>query len=93
MYSSGLWISTPAGAEMSSAVTAPGPCLRRYATTGSSNSDETTSDFRLRRNSVTSSLTPGTVENSCRTPSIRTLVTEAPGMDESRVRRIELPRV
>ena len=43
--------------------------------------------------SVTSSLTPGTVVNSCRTPSMRMLVTAAPGMDESSVRRRELPRV
>ena len=38
-------------------------------------------------------LDPGTVVNSCRTPSIRMLVTAAPGMDDSRVRRSELPRV
>ena len=43
--------------------------------------------------SVTSSLTPGTVVNSCSTPSIRIDVTAAPGMEESRVRRIELPIV
>ena len=43
--------------------------------------------------SVTSSFTPGTVENSCRTPSIRMLVTAAPGMDDSSVRRSELPIV
>jgi len=43
--------------------------------------------------SVTSSMTPGIVENSCSTPSIRMLVTAAPGMDDSSVRRIELPIV
>ena len=43
--------------------------------------------------SVTSSVTPGTVENSCSTPSIRMLVTAAPGMDDSSVRRSELPMV
>ena len=43
--------------------------------------------------SVTSSVTPGTVENSCSTPSIRMLVTAAPGIEESRVRRIEFPIV
>ena len=43
--------------------------------------------------SVTSSFTPGTVENSCRTPSTRMLVTAAPGMDDSSVRRSELPIV
>ena len=34
----------------------------------------------LRMISVTSSLTPGIVENSCSTPSMRMLVTAAPGM-------------
>jgi hypothetical protein len=43
--------------------------------------------------SVTSSFTPDTVLNSCSTPSIRMDVTAAPGMDDSRVRRIELPSV
>src|SRR5215475_14009387 len=70
MCRSGLCTSTPAGGAMSAAVTLPGPCLRRYMTTGSSCSEETTSSFRFRMMSVTSSLTPGTVENSCSTPSI-----------------------
>ncbi len=78
---------------MSAAVTAPAPDLRRYITTGSSSSEESTSDFRLRMISVTSSTTPATVENSCWFPSILMLVTAAPGMDDSRVRRSELPRV
>ena len=43
--------------------------------------------------SVTSSLTPSMVENSWRTLSILMLVTEAPGIDDSRVRRSELPSV
>ena len=43
--------------------------------------------------SVTSSFTPGTVVNSCSTPSMRMLVTAAPGMDDSSVRRSELPSV
>jgi hypothetical protein len=62
-------------------------------TTGSSCSEETTSDLRLRMTSVTSSCTPGTVENSCSTPSIRMLVTAAPGIEESSVRRTEFPIV
>ena len=78
---------------MSAAVTVPGPCLRRYMTTGSSCSEETTRPLMLRMSSVTSSFTPGTVVNSWRTPSIRMLVTEAPGMDESSVRRRLLPSV
>ena len=43
--------------------------------------------------SVTSSITPAMVENSCRASSKRTLVTAAPGIDDSSVRRSELPRV
>jgi len=78
---------------MSAAVTGPGPCLRRYMCMGSSCSEETTSSLRFRMMSVTSSLTPGTVENSCRTPSILMLVTAAPGMDDSSVLRSELPMV
>ena len=78
---------------MSAAVTGPEPCLRRYITTGSSCSLETTRPLMFRMISVTSSLTPGIVENSWSTPSMRMLVTAAPGMLESRVRRIELPSV
>ena len=78
---------------MSAAVTSPGPCLRRYMTTGSSLSELTTSSLRFRMMSVTSSLTPSTVVNSCSTPSMRMLVTAAPGMDDSSVRRSELPSV
>ena len=43
--------------------------------------------------SVTSSLTPSIVENSCSTLSILMLVTEAPGIEDSSVRRSELPSV
>ena len=39
--------------------------------------------FRLRTISVTSSLTPGIVENSCSTPLIRTAVIAKPGSEES----------
>ncbi len=78
---------------MSPAVTSPGPCLRRYMVTGSSSSEDTTRPLRFRMMSVTSSFTPGTVVNSCSTPSMRMLVTAAPGMDDSSVRRSELPRV
>ena len=89
----GLCTVTPAGGTMSPAVTSPGPCLRRYIVTGSSSSDDTTRPLRFRMMSVTSSLTPGTVVNSCSTPSMRMLVTAAPGIDDSSVRRSELPRV
>src|SRR3954470_2897947 len=93
MCRSGLCTSTPAGGAMSAAVTSPGPCLRRYMVTGSSCSEETTRSLRFRIIWVASSLTPATVENSWRTPSTLMLVTAAPGMDDSRVRRRELPRV
>jgi len=38
-------------------------------------------------------LDPGTVVNSCSTPSMRIEVTAAPGIEDSRVRRSELPIV
>ncbi len=43
--------------------------------------------------SVASSTTPAIDWNSCSTPSMRTAVTAAPSMDESRVRRSALPMV
>src|SRR5690242_18659604 len=90
---SGLCTLTPAGGWMSPAVTSPGPCLRRYMLTGSSCSELTVRSLTFMTSSTTSSLTPGIVVNSCRTPSILILVTAAPGMDDSRVRRSELPSV
>jgi DNA-directed RNA polymerase subunit alpha len=56
-------------------------------------SEERSRLLMLRMRSVTSSLTPGTVVNSCRRPPILMLVTAAPGIEESRVRRSELPSV
>jgi hypothetical protein len=43
--------------------------------------------------SLTSSITPGMVENSCSTPSILTAVIPAPWSDESSTRRSALPSV
>ena len=43
--------------------------------------------------SVTSSATPEMVSNSWRASSKRTVVIAAPGIDDSRVRRSELPSV
>ena len=43
--------------------------------------------------SVTSSVIPVMVSNSCSASSKRTAVMAAPGIDESRVRRSELPSV
>jgi hypothetical protein len=61
--------------------------------TGSSCSEETTRPLRFKITSVTSSLTPSMVENSWRTLSTLMLVTEAPGIEDRRVRRRELPSV
>jgi hypothetical protein len=43
--------------------------------------------------SVTSSFTPGMVENSCCTPAIFMLVTAVPGREDRRTLRRELPSV
>src|SRR5947208_3065446 len=76
---SGLRISRSAGASMSTAVTTPSPrFVRRTSTSGDSPWRMQTSCFRLRMMSVTSSRTPGSVVNSCATPSIFTEVTGAP---------------
>src|SRR3954464_915031 len=90
MCASGLRISTPDGRSMSPAVTSPGP----LATSGTSISAASeciraTISLRLRTMSVTSSFTPEMVENSCATPSIRTLVTAAPASELSRTPRSE----
>lgn len=61
--------------------------------TGSSCSELTHSSLMFMTSSTTSSLTPGIVVNSCSTPSILIEVTAAPGIDDSSVRRSELPRV
>jgi hypothetical protein len=79
---------------MSAAVMSPGP----VATSGASISLASecirqTMPLRFSTMSVTSSLTPLIVENSCATPSIRTLVTAAPASEESSTRRSELPNV
>jgi hypothetical protein len=42
---------------------------------------------------VTSSLTPGTVENSCSTPAIRIVLMAKPSNEDRRMRRSELPMV
>ena len=70
-----------------------GGCARRGAVTGSSLWLTSTMSLRLRMMSVTSSTTPGMVSNSCRASSKRTCVMAAPGIDDSRVRRSELPSV
>ena len=78
---------------MSWAVTSAGPLASRRRETGSSLWQTTTRSLRLRMMSVTSSTTPPMVSNSWRASSKRTWVTAAPGIDDSRTRRSELPMV
>ena len=79
---------------MSFAVMSPGPVTTSGASTSlASECMRQTTPLRFRTMSVTSSLTPEIVENSCATPSIRTLVTAAPASEESSTRRSELPNV
>ena len=93
MCVSGVSISTSASQMMSSAVKSPGPFLLIVITLGCSPWSLTRSRLRFRTTSVTSSLTPGIVENSCSTPSILIEVTAAPTIDESNTRRKPLPIV
>ena len=78
---------------MSAAVTSAGPRTSRRSVSASSDSDVSTRSLRLRMTSVTSSVTPAMVSNSWSASSKRTWVTAAPGIDESSVRRSELPSV
>ena len=79
---------------MSPAVTSPAPFAdRRTSISGDSPWRTQIMLLRLRMMSVTSSRTPGSVVNSCETPSIFTEVTAAPSSDESSTRRSELPKV
>ena len=79
---------------MSLAVMSPGPVTTSGASISvASQCIRQTTPLRFRTMSVTSSLTPRIVENSCATPSILTLVTAAPASDESSTRRSELPNV
>src|ERR687886_817323 len=89
MCTSGLRISTPAGRSMSLAVMSPGPVTTSGASISvASECIRHTMPLRLRTMSVTSSVTPLIVENSCATPSIRTLVTGAARDGELRARRV-----
>ena len=62
---SGLIISTSASALMSPAVTVPSPAASMYTVFGPSQKRRGIMLLTLRTISVTSSLTPGIVENSC----------------------------
>ena len=70
-----------------------GPSLRRWSLVFSRVNVFSSTRFRLRMMSVTSSATPGIVENSWLTPSILTELIAQPSMDESNTRRSEFPIV
>jgi hypothetical protein len=79
---------------MSLAVISPGPVTTSGASTSlASECILQTMPLRLSTMSVTSSVTPLIVENSCATPSMRTEVTAAPASELSSTRRSELPNV
>src|SRR5690606_9784734 len=94
MCCSGLRISSSGPAWMSAAVTSRSPLtsMRALASLALSWRRKRTS-FKLSTTSVTSSTTPGIVENSWSVLSKRTEVIAAPRSDERRMRRRELPSV
>jgi hypothetical protein len=93
MYVSGSITSTSAFSSTSEALTSPGPSFVISSSIGSSRSSLNFIPLMLRMMSTTSSFTPGIVENSWLTPSIRIFVTAAPVRPESITRLSELPNV
>eukprot|EP01022_Parablepharisma_sp_SALTPOND_P013736 TRINITY_DN18452_c0_g1_i1.p1 TRINITY_DN18452_c0_g1~~TRINITY_DN18452_c0_g1_i1.p1 ORF type:complete len:655 (-),score=144.50 TRINITY_DN18452_c0_g1_i1:937-2901(-) len=93
MTCSGLRISTSGGAAMSPAVTTFSPLASMLITAGSWPRYFRRTPLRFRMMSLTSSITPLMVENSCSTPSMRTLVIAAPCKEEIRMRLRALPMV
>ena len=93
MCRSGVRISTSASCSTSPAFATPGPFLRRRMVLVFSACSLKRIFLTLRMMSVTSSVMPGIVENSCRTPSILTETTAAPDNEDSNTRRNELPTV
>ena len=85
--------STSPSPVRSADVAVTGPSFRRVRTLGPSPFSFRGMDFKLRMMSVTSSTTPGMVENSWSTPWIRTAVMAAPLIEDSRIRRKALPTV
>src|SRR5947207_4316250 len=90
---SGLRISMSCPVSIAPARTSPGPEARRRTRFGPSPCMRRPMLLTLRTTSVTSSSTPGSDENSCRTPSICIEVIAAPCNEESSTRRSALPRV
>ncbi len=93
MCKSPFRISTSASALICLAHTSPGPSASIYTTFGPSLYNFAHKSLMLRTISVTSSLTPGIVENSCNTPSILIDDTATPGNDDSKILLKELPNV
>ena len=91
--SSGLTISTSADSAMSAAMTGPAPLLIRRSCTGWVAKLLRRSFLTFRTIWVTSSLTPGIVENSWYTSRTWMDVTAAPSSEERSTRRSALPRV
>ena len=91
--SSGLTISTSADSAMSAAMTGPAPLLMSRSWTGCDAKLLRRSFLTFRTIWVTSSLTPGIVENSWYTSRIWMDVTAAPSRDDRRTRRSALPSV
>ena len=79
--------------SISPAVTIPGPLTDRSTVVESVPSIVTATPFKLRSISITSSRTPSIVLYSCSTPSISTLTTAHPVIDDRRILRNALPSV
>ena len=69
------------------------PLMSRMSVPGRSDRARSRNSLTLSRNSMVSSLTFGIVENSWRTPSMRTEVTAAPVSELKSTRRRALPIV
>src|SRR5262245_6446127 len=88
-----LSTSTSASTCRSPARTSPLPRISNTPFLGPSPNSLSRTCFRFSTISVTSSMTPGSVENSCSTPSMRTDVIDAPCSDDRSTRRSALPSV
>src|SRR5258706_14965102 len=84
---------TSASTCRSPARTSPLPRISKTPFLGPSPNSLSRTCFRFNTISVTSSITPGSVENSCSTPSMRTDVIAAPCSDDRSTRRSGLPSV
>ena len=71
----------------------PGPFFFNRIVLGLSPCKASRRLFTFKMMDVTSSVTPGIVENSCNTPSILTVVTAAPVKEDNNTRRSEFPTV